>query len=98
MRVKNGLVAMEKSEYNNSGRKKVVRHKQTAIGDSATASNGSSSSLSVTRKEYIVRYYDQNVNPDVFVTKMISNKMSPCICSSESGGCTQPQAHCSDQK
>ena len=70
---------MERSERDKFERKIVINHSQKAHEDFASTSQGSASILSFTQKEYIVRNYDQNVNPDVFVTKMISNKMSPSI-------------------
>ena len=66
-----------KSECDKFGRKKVIRHNQKAHCDFASTSEGSASTLSFTQKEYIVCNYDQHVNPDVFLTKMISNKMLP---------------------
>ena len=50
----------------------VIRHDRNVHGDFPTRS------LSFAQKEYVASYYDKNVSPDVFVTKMMSNKMAPC--------------------
>ena len=66
-----------RSECDKVGRKMAIHDNQKAHGDFASTSKGRASTLSFTQKEYIVRNYDQNINPDMFVTKMISNKISP---------------------
>ena len=72
VRVNDGLVAMKKCD-SESGKQNVIRHDRKAHGDFPTRG-----SLSFAQKEYVARYYDKNVSPDVFVTKMMSNKMALC--------------------
>ena len=69
-RVNSGFVAMEKSECDKFGRKMAIHHNQKAHGDFVSTSKGRSSTFSFTQKEYSVRNYDRNVNPDAFVTKI----------------------------
>ena len=77
VRVNDGLVAMEKSD-SESGKQNVIRHNRKAHGNFPTRGHASRGSLSFAQKEYVARYYDKQIFPDVFVTKMMSNKTTPC--------------------
>ena len=77
VRANDGLVAMEKS-VSESGKQNVIRHTRKAHGNFPTCGRGRRGSLSFAQEEYVARYYDKNIFPGVFVSKMMSNKMTPC--------------------